>query len=94
MTLSHIVLRRREPDLPRPYRTPGGVATTGVALVLAAAAVVATFFVDVQAAGITAAIFVAALAYFWFYSRHRLVANAPEEEFEAIGRAEAELAGD
>ncbi|WP_104524611.1 ethanolamine permease [Blastococcus atacamensis] len=94
MTLAHIVLRRREPDLPRPYRTPGGIVTTGTALVLAAAAVVATFFVDVQAAGITAAIFVAALAYFWFYSRHRLVANAPEEEFEAVGRAEAELAGD
>ncbi|WP_324273586.1 hypothetical protein [Blastococcus brunescens] len=68
--------------------------TTGIALVLAAAAVVATFFVDVKAAGITAAIFVAALAYFWFYSRHRLVANAPEEEFEAVSRAEAELAGD
>ncbi|SFE53035.1 ethanolamine permease [Blastococcus tunisiensis] len=94
MTLAHIVLRKREPDLHRPYRTPGGVATTGVALVLALAAVVATFFVDVKAAGITAAIFVAALVYFWFYSRHRLVANAPEEEFEAVSRAEAELAGD
>ncbi|WP_346619277.1 ethanolamine permease [Blastococcus montanus] len=94
MTLSHIVLRKREPDLHRPYRTPGGVFTTGTALVLASAAVVSTFFVDELAAGITAAIFVAALAYFWFYSRHRLVANAPEEEFEAISRAEAELAGD
>lgn len=94
MMLAHIVLRRREPDLPRPYRTPGGTVTTGIALVLALSAVVATFFVDELAAGITAAIFVAALAYFWFYSRHRLVANAPEEEFEAIERAEAELSGD
>jgi ethanolamine permease len=34
-----------------------------------------------------------ALAYFWFYSRHHLVASAPEEEFEAIKRAESELAG-
>jgi ethanolamine permease len=93
MTLSHIVLRRREPDLPRPYRTPGGVVTTGVAFVLAVAAVIAVFFVDETAALITAAIFVAALAYFWFYSRHRLVADAPEEEFEAIERAEAELSG-
>lgn len=25
MSLSHIVLRRREPELPRPYRTPGRV---------------------------------------------------------------------
>ena len=93
MMVSHIVLRRREPDLVRPYRTPGGTVTTSVALVLAAAAVVATFFVDQLAAGITALIFVAALAYFWFYSRHHLVASAPEEEFAAIGRAEAELAG-
>jgi ethanolamine permease len=92
MMLSHIVLRKREPNMERPYKTPGGVVTTGIALVLALAAVVATFLVDVVAAGITAAIFVVALAYFWFYSRHHLVANAPEEEFEAIERAEAELA--
>ena len=93
MTLSHIVLRRTEPDLERPYRTPGGVVTTGIAFVLAIAAVIATFFVDEKAAGITAAVFAVALAYFWLYSRHRLVADAPEEEFEAIERAEAELAG-
>jgi ethanolamine permease len=93
MMVSHIVLRRREPDLERPYVTPGGTKTTGVALVLAIAAVIATFFVDEKAAGITAGVFLVALAYFWFYSRHRLVADAPEEEFEAIERAEAELAG-
>ena len=92
MMVAHLVLRAREPDLPRPYRTPGGSVTTSIALVLAVAAVIATFFVDEVAAAITAGIFLAALAYFWFYSRHRLVANAPEEEFEAIGRAETELA--
>ena len=93
MTASHIVLRYREPELERPYRTPGGVVTTGVALVLAMAAVVAVFFVDETAALIVAGIFALFVAYFWFYSRHRLVADAPEEEFEAIERAEAELAG-
>ncbi|HVK23972.1 MAG TPA: ethanolamine permease [Actinokineospora sp.] len=91
LNLSHIVLRRREPNLERPYRTPGGALTTGVALVLAVAAVIATFLVDVVASAITGGIFLAALAYFWFYSRHRLVANAPEEEFAAIKLAEAEL---
>jgi ethanolamine permease len=93
MMVSHIVLRRREPHLERPYRTPGGTATTGVALVLAVAAVVATFFVDEKAAAITAGILLLALAYFWFYSRHRLVAQAPEEEFAAIEQAEKQLAG-
>ncbi|WP_152363883.1 ethanolamine permease [Microlunatus speluncae] len=91
MNLSHIVLRVREPGLERPYRTPGGVITTGIATVLALAAVIATFFVDRIAAGITAGILIIALAYFYFYSRHRLVANAPEEEFAAIKSAEQEL---
>jgi ethanolamine permease len=31
------------------------------------------------------------IAYFGLYSRHHLVASAPEEEFEAIARAEQEL---
>jgi ethanolamine permease len=91
LNLSHIVLRKTMPDAERAYRTPGGAITTGIALVLAVVAVCATFVVDPVAAGITAAIFVAALAYFWFHSRHRLVANAPEEEFDQIAAAEAEL---
>ena len=92
MMLSHIVLRSREPDLERPYRTPGGTFTTGVALVLAIAAVVATFLVDTTAALITLGVYAAAAAYFGLYSRHHLVASAPEEEFESISKAEAELA--
>jgi ethanolamine permease len=93
MMLSHIVLRRREPDLERPYRTPGGVLTSGVALVLAVLAVIATFIVDRTAAFITLGAYVLFIAYFAFYSRHHLVAQAPEEEFAAIEKAEAELAG-
>ncbi|HSL01236.1 MAG TPA: ethanolamine permease [Rubrobacteraceae bacterium] len=93
MMLSHIVLRRREPDLDRPYRTPGGVATSGVAFVLAILAVIATFIVDQRAAMITLGVYVLFLAYFLFYSRHHLVAQAPEEEFAAIEQAESELAG-
>jgi ethanolamine permease len=91
MMVSHIVLRRREPDLPRPYRTPGGVATTGVALVLAAAAVIATFLVDVEAALWTLAAYAVFLAYFALYSRHHLVASAPEEEFELLAAADEEV---
>src|ERR671914_705236 len=93
MMLSHIVLRQREPDLDRPYRTPGGVATSGVALVLAVLAVIATFIVDVRAALITLGVYALFLAYFGLYSRHHLVAQAPEEEFATIEKAESELAG-
>ncbi|MFD5324367.1 ethanolamine permease [Streptomyces sp. NPDC127092] len=91
MALSHIVLRRREPGLPRPYRTPGGVVTSSTAFVLALSALVATFLVDKDAAFIALAVYVIALAYFAFYSRHHLVASAPEEEFAALAAAEAEL---
>ncbi|MFD3516475.1 ethanolamine permease [Streptomyces sp. NPDC058657] len=91
MALSHIVLRRREPDLHRPYRTPGGVVTSATAFVLALFALVATFLVDKDAAFTALAVYVVALAYFAFYSRHRLVASAPEEEFAALAAAEAEL---
>ncbi|WP_431041337.1 ethanolamine permease [Streptomyces sp. P1-3] len=94
MALSHIVLRRREPGLHRPYRTPGGVVTSSVAFVLACSALVATFLVDKDAAFIALGVYAVALAYFAFYSRHRLVAAAPEEEFAALAAAEAELSRD
>nr|WP_207956984.1 ethanolamine permease [Rubrobacter tropicus] len=93
MMLSHIVLRRREPDLERPYRTPGGTVTSGIALVLALAAVVATFIVDRNAALIMLGVYALFIVYFLVYSRHHLVAQAPEEEFATIEQAEAELAG-
>ncbi|MFD9815313.1 ethanolamine permease [Streptomyces sp. NPDC059080] len=91
MALSHLVLRRREPGLHRPYRTPGGTLTSSVAFVLACAALVATFLVDKDAALIALGVYAVALAYFACYSRHRLVAAAPEEEFAALAAAEAEL---
>ncbi|MFH9422185.1 ethanolamine permease [Streptomyces sp. NPDC017529] len=94
MALSHLVLRRREPRLHRPYRTPGGVLTSSAAFVLACAALVATFLVDKEAAFIALGVYAVALAYFAFYSRHRLVAAAPEEEFAALAAAEAELRRD
>jgi ethanolamine permease len=49
--------------------------------------------VDVTAASITLGVYVLFVAYFGLYSRHHLVAQAPEEEFAAIERAESELAG-
>jgi ethanolamine permease len=91
MMASHIVLRVRKPEMVRPYRTPGGVATTGFALVVACAAVIATFLVDPVAAGWTLAVFCAFMLYFGLYSRHRLVAGSPDEEFAVLARAEKEL---
>jgi ethanolamine permease len=91
MMVAHQVLRARHPDMPRPYRTPGGRITTGVALVLALAAVVATFLVDVVAALCALGAFAVLMAWFGFYSRHHLVAAAPEEEFAALEQAEGDV---
>jgi ethanolamine permease len=91
MTLSHIILRVKEPDLERPYKTPGGVFTSGIACVLAVIAFISTFLVSREAAMWSAVFYGIMVAYFFLYSRHHLVAQAPEEEFEAIANAEKEL---
>ncbi|WXL26626.1 ethanolamine permease [Ectopseudomonas mendocina] len=91
MMASHITLRVRRPDLPRPYRTPGGIVTSGIALLLACVAVVAGFLVDPRVVIGAVIIYAVLIAYFAFYSRHHLVAGTPEEEFTAISEAEATL---
>lgn len=91
MMLSHIKLRLSRPDLKRPYKTPGGMITSGIALVLAAIAVVAGLMVDPKVWFMAAAIYVAFIAYFMFYSRHHLVSGTPEEEFAQLKAAEDEL---
>ncbi|WP_425476283.1 ethanolamine permease [Gordonia oleivorans] len=91
MMISHIVLRVREPDMPRPYRTPGGIVTTSFALVIALAAVVATFLVDITAATGCLIVFALFMGYFGLYSRKRLVFASADEEFEAIADAEEGL---
>ncbi|GAB6260966.1 ethanolamine permease [Photobacterium sp. CCB-ST2H9] len=91
MSLSHILLRRKEPELARPYKTPGGTLTSGIALVLSLVALASTFVVSLQAALWSALFYAVMLTYFALYSRHRIVANAPEEEFDLISSAESEL---
>jgi ethanolamine permease len=89
MMASHIKLRMAEPGLLRPYSTPGGVLTSGIALVLASIALVAVFLSDkkmavfgteVSVAALSAIAYAVLVAYFALYSRHHLVAAAPGEE--------------
>jgi ethanolamine permease len=91
MMAAHITLRIRRPKMERPYRTPGGIVTSGVALVLACIAVVAGFLVDPRVVIGAAVIYAVLIAYFAFYSRHHLVAGTPEEELAAIQQAEQTL---
>ncbi len=91
MMLSHIILRYKEPDLERPFKTPGGVLTTGIAFILSIGAFVSTFVVSLEAALWSGVFYAILVAYFGLYSRHHIVASVPEEEFAAIAKAEQEL---
>jgi len=91
MNLSHIILRTREPDLERGYHTPGGRITTGIAFVLSLVAVFAVFNYDWKSALISLCVFAVIMLYYALYSRHHLVANAPEEEFALIASATDDL---
>ena len=91
MMLSHIILRIKEPEMERPFRTPGGIVTTSIALVLSVGAFISTFVVNLDAALWSGIFYAILVAYFAIYSRHHLVAKVPEEEFAIISKAESEL---
>jgi len=90
---SYIKLARSRPELPRPYKSPLGTAGAWVGAILALASLAATFAVPAyRPAVIGTAVFVALLfAYYWFYSRHHLVAQAPEEEIALVAEAQREI---
>lgn len=94
MAASHILLRLRQPALPRPYRTPGGIVTSGAALVLSLVALTGVYAFDPRAFGYTLLLFAAGAAYFFVYSRHHLVAQTADEEFALLAQAQATLEGD
>jgi len=91
MTSSHLALRLKEPDIHRPYKTPGGKITSGVSIVLGCFAFVACFLANTKITCFAAVLYLGFIAYFWFYSRHHLISKAPEEEFAAIAAAEEGL---
>lgn len=91
VNLSHIVLRLQRPNMERPYRTPGGKATTGVGLTLSCVAIASTFFVDTSATFAVVVVLVLGVVYFSMYAKKHLVGNSPEEEFDKLRSADGEL---
>lgn len=79
---SYIKLHFTHPHLKRPYRSPFGVPGAVVGLLLALLALLSTFTVtELRAAIMGTIVFLGiGIVYFFFYSRHHLVAQAPEEE--------------
>ena len=84
MMMSHIKLRFSRPDLARPYKTPGGIITSSIALVLACAAVMAGLMVNPKVWCLAALIYGLFILYYLLYSRHHLVEGTPEQEFASI----------
>lgn len=91
--LSFILLRVRRPNINRPYRSPWGVPGAVVAGVIALVTLVALFVNPAYKTVIygVAIWYILGLAYFIFFGRHKLVAQAPEEEFALLIEAGKEL---
>jgi len=89
--LSHILLRIKQPDMPRPYKTPGGVMTSGISLVLSIVALTGVYAYDPKAFFYTLVLYVIGALYYFLYSKNRLVAKTAEEEFEMLAQAESDL---
>ncbi|HEX8860842.1 MAG TPA: amino acid permease [Actinomycetes bacterium] len=80
--LSFIMLRRRMPDIERPYRSPVGEWGAGIAGVIALISLISLYSNSDYRPGVygTLIYFVLGIVYFAVAGRHRLVLS-PEEEF-------------
>ncbi len=91
--ITYIALVKKRPDLDRPYKSPLGVPGAWLGAVLAVISLIATLALPDNRPGVIGTgIFVALMfLYYWTVSRHRLVANSPEEEHALVVEAESEL---
>lgn len=91
MSGSHILLRIKQPALNRPYKTPGGIVTSGISFVLSLVALTGVYAYDVRAFLFTLVLFIVGMAYYFFIGRNNLIATTAEEEFALLSQAEDEL---
>jgi ethanolamine permease len=86
--LSFVLLRRKLPDIQRPYRSPVGEWGAGIAGLIALVSLISLYSNETYRPGVygTLIYFVLGIAYFAIAGRHRLVLS-PEEEF-AMTRGE------
>ncbi|MDP6376751.1 MAG: amino acid permease [Pseudomonadales bacterium] len=87
---AYLVLKTRYPDIRRPYVSPVGAPGAWVALIIALTTLVLLFLNPAFHPGVlgVAIWFIAGLAYFAFYARHRMIAS-PEEAFARAHSARA-----
>ncbi|ACY16831.1 ethanolamine permease [Haliangium ochraceum] len=91
--VTYLFFAKKRPNMERPYKSPLGVPGAVVGLIISLIALVATLAIESNRPGVVGtALFVAVMfAYYWFYSRHKLVANSPEEAIALVQEAESEI---
>lgn len=81
MNLSLIILRKKEPNLARPYKAPFYPVVPIVCIILSTLALFSSVFSDITFFFINIAIFAVAVIYYYVWARHRINKDAPEERF-------------
>lgn len=91
MSISALVLRKKQPDLNRPFKAPGGRATMTVTLVIALVLIPAAMAEYYAALLIGAMIYAVILIYYFSVARKNVTKLTLEEELHRVDEAEAEL---
>ncbi|WP_146553486.1 ethanolamine permease [Rummeliibacillus sp. SL167] len=85
MNLSVIILRKKEPNLSRSFKTPLYPFTPIISVVLCVIAIFASCFSNITIFFVSIGIFVLASIYYFFWARHKINVAAPEEKFAKEG---------
>ena len=91
MIISALALRRRHPDMERPFRAPGGRFTMVLTLVIALILIPAAMAEYLIALFIGAGIYAIILVYYFAVARKNLLALSLEQELALVDEAEHEL---
>ncbi|MFV0427367.1 MAG: ethanolamine permease [Beutenbergiaceae bacterium] len=91
MMIAAIVLRRRRPEMNRPYRVPGGEVLMWLSLVIAFVLIPASLVAYPIAFVVGAVVIGLFLVYYYAISSKRVGDRSAEEELSALEEAEAEL---
>ncbi|SDJ15985.1 ethanolamine permease [Alteribacillus bidgolensis] len=89
MNLSLIILRKKEPNLKRPYKAPFYPVVPIVCIIISTLALFSSVFGQIDIFIGSVSIFALAVIYYFVWARHRINKNAPEEQF-ALNAGEAE----
>ncbi len=84
MNLSVLILRKKEPNLPRAYKTPLYPFTPIVSLILSVISIFASVFANLTFFFVSIGVFIVAIIYYFVWARHRINKDAPEEQVDVV----------